>query len=79
MDYEKAYEQEHLKCADLAARVADLESKCEELEWKLNRIKKKSPLEGQQAGKGRGALGDPAEGQAEKLRRPQRSGVQAGV
>lgn len=43
MDYEKAYEQEHLKCADLAARVADLESKCEELEWKLNRIKK-NPL-----------------------------------
>lgn len=40
MDYGRAYEQEHLKCADLAARVADLESKCEELEWKLNRIKK---------------------------------------
>lgn len=42
-DYREAYEQEHLKCADLAARVADLESKCEELEWKLNRIKK-NPL-----------------------------------
>lgn len=43
MDYREAYEQEHLKCADLAARVADLESKNEELEWKLNRIKK-NPL-----------------------------------
>jgi GT2 family glycosyltransferase len=38
-DYRKAYEQEHLKCADLAGRVADLEAKNEELEWKLNRIK----------------------------------------
>lgn len=43
IDYRKAYEQEHLKCADLAARVADLESKNEELEWKLGRIKK-NPL-----------------------------------
>ena len=42
-DYRGAYEQEHLKCADLAARVADLEAKNEELEWKLNRIKK-NPL-----------------------------------
>ncbi|MCM1568182.1 MAG: glycosyltransferase family 2 protein [Roseburia sp.] len=39
MDYKKAYEQEHIKCADLAGRIADLEEKCEELEWKLNRIK----------------------------------------
>ena len=38
-DYRQAYEQEHLKCADLAARVADLEAKNEELEWKLGRIK----------------------------------------
>lgn len=38
-DFRAAYEQEHLKCADLAARVADLEAKNEELEWKLNRIK----------------------------------------
>jgi len=38
-DYREAYEQEHLKCADLAARVASLEAKNEELEWKLNRIK----------------------------------------
>lgn len=43
VDYREAYEQEHLKCADLAARVADLESKNEELEWKLGRIKK-NPL-----------------------------------
>ena len=39
----EAYEREHLKCADLAARIADLEAKNEELEWKLNRIKK-NPL-----------------------------------
>ena len=39
MDYREAYEQEHLKCADLAGRIADLEAKCEELEWKLGRIK----------------------------------------
>ncbi len=38
-DYREAYEQEHLKCADLAGRIADLEAKNEELEWKLNRIK----------------------------------------
>ena len=43
IDYREAYEQEHLKCADLAARVADLEAKNDELEWKLNRIKK-NPL-----------------------------------
>ena len=36
----EADEREHLKCADLAARIADLEAKNEELEWKLNRIKK---------------------------------------
>lgn len=39
LEYKEAYEQEHLKCADLAARIADLESKNEELEWKLGRIK----------------------------------------
>jgi len=39
LEYKEAYEQEHLKCADLAARIADLEAKNEELEWKLNRIK----------------------------------------
>lgn len=38
-DYREAYEQEHLKCADLAGRIADLEAKNEELEWKINRIK----------------------------------------
>lgn len=40
MDYREAYEKEHLKCADLAARIADLEAKNDDLEWKLNRIKK---------------------------------------
>lgn len=39
MEYKEAYEQEHLKCADLAARIAELEAKNEELEWKLGRIK----------------------------------------
>lgn len=39
MDYREAYEREHLKCAELAGRIADLESRNEELEWKLNRIK----------------------------------------
>ncbi|MCM1025744.1 MAG: glycosyltransferase family 2 protein [Roseburia sp.] len=42
-DYREEYEREHLKCAELAGRVADLEAKNEELEWKLNRIKK-NPL-----------------------------------
>ncbi len=39
MDYKELYEREHVKCADLASRIADLEGKNEELEWKLNRIK----------------------------------------
>ncbi len=43
IDYREAYELEHLKTADLAARVASLEAKNEELEWKLQRIKK-NPL-----------------------------------
>ena len=30
-DYREAYEHEHIKCAELAARVADLEAKNEEL------------------------------------------------
>lgn len=38
-DYKELYEQEHIKCADLAGRIADLEGKNEELEWKLGRIK----------------------------------------
>lgn len=38
-EYREAYEKEHLKCADLASRIADLEAKNDELEWKLNRIK----------------------------------------
>ena len=39
MDYKKAYEQEHIKCADLAGRIAELEAEKEELTWKLDRIK----------------------------------------
>lgn len=38
-DYQEAYEKEHLRNADLAGRVADLEAKCDELAYKLNRIK----------------------------------------
>ena len=43
IDYREAYEQEHLKCAELAGRIADLEASNEELQWKLDRIKK-NPL-----------------------------------
>lgn len=42
-DYKEAYEKEHIKCADLAERVAQLEEKNDELAFKLNRIKK-NPL-----------------------------------
>ncbi len=38
-DYREAYEKEHLRNADLAGRVADLEAKCDDLAFKLNRIK----------------------------------------
>lgn len=43
LEYKEAYEKEHLKSADLAARVAELEERNEELTWKLDRIKK-NPL-----------------------------------
>ncbi len=39
VDYKAAYEKEHIKTADLAERVAVLEAKNEELNFKLNRIK----------------------------------------
>ncbi len=39
VDYREAYEKEHLRNADLAGRVADLEAKCDDLNFKLNRIK----------------------------------------
>ncbi len=38
-DYRAAFEREHLRNASLAGRVADLEARCAELEFKLNRIK----------------------------------------
>ena len=38
-DYKSAYEREKLKTADLAGRIAELEDKNQELEFKLNRIK----------------------------------------
>ncbi len=37
--YKEAYEKEHIKCADLAGRIAELEEKNEELSFKINRIK----------------------------------------
>lgn len=39
IDYKEAYEKEHIKCADLASRVAELEEKNDALNFKLNRIK----------------------------------------
>lgn len=39
IDYREEYEREHLRNADLAGRVADLEAKCDDLTFKLNRIK----------------------------------------
>ncbi len=39
MDYKEAYEKEHIKTADLAERVAVLEARNEELNFKLGRIK----------------------------------------
>lgn len=39
MDFEKEYEKEHLKNADLAGRIADLEAKNDELQFQLDRIK----------------------------------------
>lgn len=38
-DYQEAYEKEHLRNADLAGRVADLEARCDDLQFKLDRIK----------------------------------------
>lgn len=38
-DYREAYEKEHLRNADLAGRVADLEARCDDLAFQLNRIK----------------------------------------
>lgn len=43
VDYREEYEKEHLRNADLAGRVADLEAKCDDLTFKLNRIKE-NPL-----------------------------------
>ena len=39
INYREEYEREHLRNADLAGRVADLEAKCDDLTFKLNRIK----------------------------------------
>ena len=39
MDYKEEYEKEHLRNADLAGRVAELENTVDDLNFKLNRIK----------------------------------------
>ena len=39
MDYREAYEKEQIKTADLACRVAKKKKKCDELQFKLDRIK----------------------------------------
>lgn len=39
LDYKEMYEKEHIKCADLAERVADLEEKNDTLQFKIDRIK----------------------------------------
>ena len=38
-DYKSAYEREKLKSADLAERLAEVEDKNQELQFKLDRIK----------------------------------------
>lgn len=38
-DYRAEYEKEHLRNADLAGRIADLEARCDDLSFQLNRIK----------------------------------------
>lgn len=43
MDYKEAYEKERIKSAELAGRVADLEAENDELQFKLDRIRK-NPL-----------------------------------
>ena len=40
INYKEAYEREHEKCADLADKIVVLESEKEELQFKLDRIKK---------------------------------------
>ncbi|MCR5502270.1 MAG: glycosyltransferase family 2 protein [Lachnospiraceae bacterium] len=39
MDYRELYEEEHLKCADLAGRVAELEAETDDLKFRLDRIR----------------------------------------
>ncbi len=39
LNYKEAYENEHRKCAEMAERIADLEDKNEDLQFKVDRIK----------------------------------------
>ena len=45
INYKEAYEREHEKCADLADKIVVLESEKEDLQFKLDRIKKNKLLE----------------------------------
>ena len=38
MNYQEAYEKEHLKCADYAERIAQLEEEKDYLQFRLDRI-----------------------------------------
>ncbi len=38
-DWKEAFDKEHLKCADLATKIAELEMQNKDLQWQLDRIK----------------------------------------
>ena len=44
INYQEAYEREHEKCADLADKIVVLESEKEDLQFKLDRIKKNKSI-----------------------------------
>lgn len=50
INYQEAYEREHEKCADLADKIVVLESEKEDLQFKLDRIKKNKILESHGSG-----------------------------
>ena len=49
INYQEAYEREHEKCADLADKIVVLESEKEDLQFKLDRIKKNKNLSQREA------------------------------
>ena len=50
INYKEAYEREHEKCADLADKIVVLESEKEDLQFKLDRIKKNKFVESHRSG-----------------------------